>query len=108
MNQQAIDKLAAFCRLADKGYRRDPDGYWVLDRLGLDRFAWRPDESDDDCRVVLERFWDAGSIDQRIAFVRELFNDKLLEGGESFAKRFILASPREKCEAVLRVLEGPR
>jgi len=112
MTTDQIDRLAAFCRLADKGYRRDPDGYWVQDRPGLDRFAWRPDESDDDCRVVLEAlpFELRERFAETLADIKNCYpmGDNSLKGtswiewGEVFS--LLLATPAEKCAAVLKVL----
>ena len=99
-----IDRLAAFCRLAEKGYRRDQDGYWVQDRPGLDRFAWRPDESDDDCRVVLERFYEVATKKQKILFYEALVTLDDLYGLYAVIEAALLATPAEKCAAVLKVL----
>ncbi len=106
MTLDEMDRLAAFCRLAEKGYRRDQDGYWVQDRPGLDRFAWRPDESDDDCRVVLERFYEQMSSQQLSDFLDELANIAAEDHNrtKTWSEFLLLATPAEKCAAVLKVL----
>lgn len=98
-----VDRLAEWCRLSERGYTRDDDGSWVRDAPGLDRFAWRPDESDDDCRVVLERFYEVATTHQKIDFYQPFMDDDI-DGLRAFAERLLLATPAEKCEAVLKVL----
>ena len=104
MQPDQIDRLAAFCRLADKGYRRDPDGYWVQDRPGLDRFAWRPDESDDDCRVVLWEFFEVATCEQIADFVAAITPLEPSYNEACDVMIAMLATPAEKCEAVAKVM----
>lgn len=102
-----IDRLAAFCRLEEKGYHRDPDDGWVLDVPGGIQ-VWQPWESDDDFRKVLERFHEVSSWHQRWTFVKTIAEITIASEaamtGDVFAA--MLATPAEKCEAVLRVLEA--
>lgn len=107
MNQQAIDKLAAFCRLADKGYTRDTLGWcqWDGDHLCE---AFDPFASDDDCRVVLERFYEVATKKQKILFYEALVTLDDLYGLYAVIEAALLATPAEKCAAVLLVMEGPR
>jgi len=103
-----VDRLAEWCRLSERGYTRDDDGSWVPDRPGLDRVAWRPIDSDDDCRVVLE----AVPEDKRSALLDAMYDlsgaddDEydMLEYLTVFEQFLLYASPREKCQAVLKVL----
>ncbi len=106
-----IDRLAAFCRLAEKGYRRDPEcgvlcePEWVRDVPGGVEI-WRPDESDDDCRVVLERFYEQTSSQQLSDFLDELANIAAEDHNrtKTWSEFLLLATPAEKCAAVLKVL----
>lgn len=99
MTTADIDRLAAFCRLADKGYRRDREGDW----LDENNFVWDPFGSDDDCRVVMERFYEVASPHQKIDFYQPFVDDDI-DGLGAFAERLLLATPAEKCQAVLKVL----
>jgi len=101
-----VDRLAEWCRLSERGYTRDDDGSWVRDAPGLDRFAWRPDESDDDCRVVLERFYEQMSSQQLSDFLDELANIAAEDHNrtKTWSEFLLLATPAEKCAAVLKVL----
>ena len=114
IDQQAIDKLAAFCKLADKGYRRDPEcgvlcePEWVRDVPGGVEI-WRPDQSDDDCRVVLEECRKRGIlhlVEGRLRAILWMRNDftRMTNGHDIAPMEFVLASPREKCKAVAKVL----
>jgi len=94
-----IDRLAAFCRLSERGYTRDREG----DLLDENNFVWNPFNSDDDCRVVLERFYEVASPHQKIDFYQPFVDDDI-DGLGAFAERLLLASPAEKCQAVLKVL----
>lgn len=111
MNSNQIDRLAEFCRMADKGYRRDPESgpdcepEWIRDKpFGVE--IWRPDESDDDCRVVLEAV-----PAERICDLLDVLFDMMDAGyerheyGTAFERFLLLATPAEKCKAVLKVLE---
>jgi len=99
MTPAQIDRLAAFCRLSERGYTRDREGDW----LDENNFVWNPFNSDDDCRVVLERFYEVASPHQKIDFYQPFVDDDI-DGLGAFAERLLLASPAEKCQAVLKVL----
>lgn len=113
MTTDHIDRLAAFCKLERKGYRRDPEcgvlcePEWVRDVPGGVEI-WRPDESDDDCRVVLEECRQRGLFVnfQNAMFDDWLSTDSIEARSTPFTEWLILATPAEKCAAVLRVLEG--
>lgn len=108
MTTTNIDRLAAFCRLADKGYRRDREGDW----LDENNFVWDPFGSDDDCRVVMEAlpFELRERFAETLADIKNCYpmGDNSLKGtswiewGEVFS--LLLATPAEKCAAVLKVL----
>lgn len=95
-----VDRLAEWCRLSERGWRRDSESgvlcepEWVRDVPGGVR-VWRPLDSDDDCRVVMERFYEVADWGQINGMYYEMSGS---------VRGAILASPREKCEAVLRVL----
>jgi len=107
-----VDRLAEWCRLSERGYTRDDDGSLVRDAPGLDRFAWRPLDSDDDCRVVLEalpfELWERFA--ETLADIKNCYpmgdnpvkGTSWIEWGEVFS--LLLATPAEKCAAVLKVL----
>lgn len=99
-----VDRLAEWCRLSERGYTRDDDGSWVPDRPGLDRVAWHPLESDDDCRVVLERFYEVATKKQKILFYEALVTLDDLYGLYAVIEAALLATPAEKCAAVLKVM----
>ena len=117
MTTTNIDRLAAFCRLSERGYRRDPEcgvlcePEWVRDVPGGVEI-WRPDESDDDCRVVLEalpfELWERFA--ETLADIKNCYpmgdnpvkGTSWIEWGEVFS--LLLATPAEKCAAVLKVM----
>ena len=61
-----VDRLAAFCRFHERGWKSSITGKWY--RATEPAREWRPDESDDDCRVVLERFYEVATKKQKILF----------------------------------------
>lgn len=102
MRPDQIDRLAEFCRLADKGYTRDTLGWcqWDGDHLCE---AFDPFESDDDCRMVLEECRRQNMLDQ----VNDVLWTRWYDDPSITASRgcwLLLATPAEKCEAVLKVL----
>lgn len=108
MTPADIDRLAEWCKLGEQGWRRDPESgvlcepEWVRDVPGGVK-VWHPLDSDDDCRVVLERFYAVASPHQKIDFYQPFVDDDI-DGLGAFAERLLLASPREKCEAVAKVM----
>lgn len=101
-----VDRLAEWCRLSERGYTRDDDGSWVRDAPGLDRFAWRPDESDDDCRVVMEEVERQCLLNPLENRLFDAFHEAAAYRDEPmvYGEWLLLLKPAEKCEAVLRVL----
>lgn len=106
IDSKAIDKLAEFCRLSERGYTRDENGEWLPGQPGLDRYAWRPDQSDDDCRMVLEECRERGQLGRvdNVLFDMWLWQDSEGMREVEFPSWLLIATPAEKCAAVLKVL----
>lgn len=106
MTTDQIDRLAAFCRLSERGYeciKTHPCNTKWLKTEGCLTVQWRPDESDDDCRVVLEECRQQRLLED---VVREMKFAHLETHGKWWEGDAMLATPAEKCEAALRVLEA--
>lgn len=106
MNQQAIDKLAEWCKLSERGCWKAAtywDGELLRETWHKNGRSWNPLDSDDDCRAVLERFYAVATDEQAVAF-HEAVAYVYRPGLVRYVKRIVLASPREKCEAVAKVM----
>lgn len=104
-----VDRLAEWCKLGEQGYERikcHPCNTRWLKTEGCLTVEWRPLDSDDDCRVVLETLspkqrafvaaWLAGTVPE------SMFDDTGLDWDD--VAELLTASPREKCEAVAKVM----
>ena len=106
MTTDQIDRLAEFCELKTKGYERDQDGEWVPVAAGLDRLAWLPDISDDDCRVVLEAFYAKANSCKKSDLIKALAKIACADvTTETWVEFLLLATPEQKCQAILKVIK---
>lgn len=107
-DSEMVDRLAEWCRLSERGWRRDPESgvlcepEWVRDVPGGVK-VWRPLDSDDDCRVVMEECRERGML-LNVACAMEPPWREAPDDNSVFMAWLLLASPREKCKAVLWVL----
>lgn len=101
-----VDRLAEWCKLSERGCWKAAtywDGELLRETWHKNGRSWNPLDSDDDCRVVLERFYEVASPHQKIDFYQPFVDDDI-DGLGAFAERLLLATPAEKCQAVLKVL----
>lgn len=104
MNTSMIDKLAEFCGIKQPGQPIEIpllDCVYVLNDTAS---YWNPLEDERHCRQVMERFYEVASPHQKIDFYQPFVDDDI-DGLGAFAERLLLATPAEKCAAVLKVLE---
>lgn len=105
-----VDRLAEWCRLSERGWRRDPESgvlcepEWVRDVPGGVR-VWHPLDSDDDCRVVLEecqRQQMLSRLTDELTYI--WLGQRCIDRDLPYWEWLITATPAEKCAAVARVL----